>query len=406
MKLLPALPGRTPGRLAIKLNKQAESALRQGHPWIFEGSIIKQPQHGAMGDLAIVFSTRDNSVCGIGLFDPDSPIRIKLLHHGKGTPIDAAFFKRSLKTALEKRESLRTSNTNGIRLVYGESDGFPGLVVDQYAHVVVVKLYSGIWLPFIEDILQNLVELTQCDALVIRLGRKVEKADYFGIKDGTTVWGDPPVDGVEFAEHGVRFHTDVIKGHKTGFFLDHRHNRKRVGELAKGKRLLDVFCYAGGFSTHALAGGALEATSIDISEQALEVARKNVELNRVNGVHHTLAGDAFSLLEDLIQDEKRYDVVVIDPPSFAKESKQVDRALNQYARLAGLGASLTEENGILVLASCSSRVSMDEFSSANIAGLNKSGRSYQLLSTTTHDVDHPIGFPEAAYLKCQYYKLD
>ena len=199
------------------------------------------------------------------------------------------------------------------------------------------------------------------------------------------------------------FSANVIKGHKTGFFLDHRHNRKKIGELAKGKTVLDVFAYAGGFSVHALAGGATSVTSLDISAQALEMAVKNVSLNTHRGEHKVLAVDAFNGLSQLHQIGQSFDLVVVDPPSFAKKESEINGALHSYTRLTRLAIPLVKPNGILMMASCSSRVSADLFFETIEKCLVSSGRHFQLIEKTFHDVDHPIGFSEGAYLKVGYY---
>ncbi len=211
---------------------------------------------------------------------------------------------------------------------------------------------------------------------------------------------------VKFIEHGVYFSANVIKGHKTGYFLDHRDNRRRVGEFSKGKTVLDVFSYAGGFSVHALANQAKEVTSLDISKQALEIALENGKLNDYSGKHHIIAGDAFTEMEQLIQSGKTFDVVVIDPPSFAKQQSEIHLAKKKYAQLAQLGEKLTAKGGLLVLASCSSRIIADAFFDVNKASLSQAKRRFKLVLKTQHDTDHPIGFPEGAYLKCGYYQLD
>ena len=175
--------------------------------------------------------------------------------------------------------------------------------------------------------------------------------------------------------------------------------------LSNRKTVLDVFSYAGGFSVHALANGARAVTSLDISAQALEIAEQNGDLNSFEGAHHTVAGDAFKILEQFISEEKTFDIVVIDPPSFAKQQSDIQLAKKKYAQLAQLGSRLTEQNGILVLASCSSRVSAQAFYDINEQTLKGVGRTYSVLNKTQHDIDHPIGFPEGAYLKCGYYQF-
>lgn len=398
-----ALPDLQPQRLAVKLTAQGERSVRSGHPWIFSNSISKLNKEAKAGDLAIIFGTRSNEVMGVGLYDPGSPIRIKMLYAGGPVKVNSDFFSEKIAKAYAIRVPLLQTKTNSYRLLFGENDGFPGLIADVYDKVLVVKLYSEIWLPYLKDILPSLISTSEADCLVLRLNRKLTSAELHGLKEGLVLYRELDQENVEFNEHGLRFSANVIHGHKTGYFLDHRHNRKRVGELAKGKTVLDVFSYAGGFSVHALCGGATAVTSIDISKQALEVAQINAGLNSFKGKHEIIAGDAFEILEQMISEGTKFDLVVIDPPSFAKSANEVTRAEKKYAQLAKLGASLVNSNGILVLASCSSRVSAEKFFSIIEAVLDKMAGSYRLLETTFHDIDHPVSFPEGAYLKTAYY---
>jgi len=175
------------------------------------------------------------------------------------------------------------------------------------------------WLPYLDMIVESLKKTTNCLCLVLRLSRLVSKSDQGqNYADGQILFGSLPSEEIIFKEHGVRFSANVIKGHKTGFFLDHRHNRYKVQQLAEGKKVLDVFSYAGGFSVHALVGGAAEVTSLDISEQALGLAKKNSALNKAKGKHRTICKDAFAELKNMVQLQKKFDLIIIDPPSFAK----------------------------------------------------------------------------------------
>jgi len=396
---------RKPKRLAVKLSVTGERSVRSGHPWVFSESIEKINDEGASGDIAIIFSHTKNKAIGVGLYDPDSPIRIKMLHSGGGATIDSAYFSEKINNAYALRIELLETNTNSYRLLFGENDGFPGLIADVYNKVLVVKLYSAIWFPFFSTILESLLETSGCDCAVLRLSRNLQANKEMIHKDGEILYGTLESEVVEFVEHGVHFSANVIKGHKTGYFLDHRANRKRVGELSKGKTVLDVFSYAGGFSVHALAMGAKEVTSLDISKQALEVALANGKLNQFSGKHKIIAGDAFEVMQQLIKDKITFDIVVIDPPSFAKSQKEIERAKKKYTQLALLGEQLCKKDGMLVLASCSSRVSAEAFFEINKLALISQSRKFLLHLTTTHDIDHPISFPEGAYLKCGYYKL-
>jgi 23S rRNA (cytosine1962-C5)-methyltransferase len=398
-----SFPNIKPQVLAVKLTTKGERSVRNGHPWIFTDSVDKINKEGASGDIAIIFSHTKNKAIGVGLYDPDSPIVIKMLHHEGGVKLDEHFFRDKVQHAFALRVALLETNTNSYRLLFGENDGFPGLIADVYAHVMVVKLYSAIWVPYLETILKVLIETAGVETVVIRLSRTLQQKDKFPFTEGSVVYGELLDETILFKEHGVNFSANVIKGHKTGYFLDHRDNRRRVGVMSKGKTVLDVFSYAGGFSIHALANNAKEVTSLDISTQALELAKANGMLNISKGTHLTLAGDAFQVMQQLIDEQKRYDVVVIDPPSFAKRQKEITVAKKKYAQLAQLGEKLTAWGGLLVLASCSSRISSSDFFKINTETLQQQPRHFSVLLQTAHDLDHPITFPEGAYLKCGYY---
>ena len=397
----------SPKRLAVKLNAKGEQFVIKKHPWVFSNNIVKINEGAKTGDLVIVFSKNKNKVIGLGLYDAHSPIRIKIIHsEASKTEINASFFHHKIEEAYKKRVDLLKTNTTSYRLLFGENDGFPGLIADVYHTVLVVKLYSEIWLPYLESILKSLQIVSNAETIVIRLSRGLQQAKTHTLNDGDVVYGILENEDVRFVEHDVQFSANVIKGHKTGYFLDHRHNRKRVGELSKNKTVLDVFSYAGGFSIHALYHGAKSVTSLDISKQALEIAYQNGKLNSYKGKHITVAGDAFVELKKLIKNKQTFDVVVIDPPSFAKQQSEIDLAKRKYAQLAELGAKLTANKGLLVLASCSSRVLAQSFFDINLQVLNNQTRPFNNILNTFHDIDHPVSFPEGAYLKCGYYQFE
>lgn len=395
-----------PKRLAVKLNAQGEQSVLKQHPWVFSNSITKINSDAHTGDLAIVFSKKKNKVIGFGLYDLNSPIRIKMLYSGtEKVNINAVFFKNKIEKAFAKRRNLLQTNTNSYRIIFGENDSFPGLIADVYNKVLVVKLYSEIWLPYLEVILPYLHNISATETVVIRLSRGLQNSNNHDFKDGEVVYGTLKDEVVEFIEHGVNFSANVIKGHKTGYFLDHRANRKQVGQWSRGKTVLDVFSYAGGFSVHALSNSAKAVTSLDISKQALEIAILNGKLNSYTGVHNTISGDAFKEMKQLIKNNITFDVVVIDPPSFAKQASEIELAKKKYAQLAKLGEQLTAKDGLLVLASCSSRVIAQSFFNINTQVLASRSRQFKVILKTQHDEDHPIGFPEGAYLKCGYYRF-
>ena len=400
------LPKIETNKIAIKLNPKAEVLVKKGHPWIFDQSIKKQNAEGNSGDLAILFDNRKNKFLAVGFYDPFSPIRIKILQANKPININADWFKSKIQEAYSKRLPLLKTDTNSYRLIYGENDNLPSFVADVYADVIVVKLYAQFWIPYLNDILPELLAISNSKTMVLRLSRNVLKeGNEYGLSDGQVIHGELENEVITFKEHGVSFSANVIKGHKTGYFLDHRANRKKVGEMANQKTVLDVFSYAGGFSVHALAGGAKAVTSLDISAPALELAKENANLNTYIGEHHTIVGDAFEELEKLANQKTKFDIVVIDPPSFAKSQDEIEGAINSYKKLALLGIKLVHKGGTLILASCSSRVTSDVFFELVEEVLKSAKVSYTILEKTKHDIDHPIGFKEGAYLKCIYLQV-
>lgn len=405
--MLAALPDFQPSRIAFKLSKSAEKHIKGGHPWVFESAISKQNKEGQAGDLAIIYDRKTNKLLALGLYDPFSPIRIKILALKKSIALDTNWFLDKIEAALQLRTPLFATDTNSYRLIYGENDGLPSLVVDVYAGVLVLKLYSLMWLPYLQFILAALESRIQPTAIVLRLSRNVQRLPQalYDLHDGQVLYGELPQAEVIFKEHGLRFIANVLKGHKTGYFLDHRHNRKTISTLAKGKTILDVFAYAGGFSVHALAGGAKTVTSLDISKQALELARRNVQLNTSAAKHETLAADAFKALQDFIQRKRTFDLVVIDPPALAKSAAEKDTAIRSYKQLVKYGVQVTAKRGIFLMASCSSRIEAVEFYDLVLAELQKAKRPFKELMRTQHDIDHPISFKEGAYLKSLYVQF-
>jgi 23S rRNA (cytosine1962-C5)-methyltransferase len=391
-------------RLAAKLSSAGERSVKKRHPWIFSKSIIKITPNGNPGDLVIIYGFKKNNVIGIGLYDPNSPIRIKMLHYGGAIPIDTEFFRSRIQIAFSLRISL-ISSTNSYRLIHGENDQLPGIISDIYDKVLVLKIYSEIWFPYISIVVKLLVDITDSNTVVLRLNRQLQKLPELKYKDGDVLFGELENEEVTFKENDICFSTNVIHGHKTGYFLDHRHNRKIVGRFSRNKRVLDVFSYTGGFTVHALVNGAKEVVSVDISSQAIKTAIKNANMNEYPGIHKTIIGDAFKVLKQLISNKEMFDIVVIDPPSLAKRKKEVKVAKQKYESLALIGSQLTHPKGLLVLASCSSRVNLKDFFEINDNALAKTERQYKLIKNTQHDIDHPIGFEEGSYLKTGYYRF-
>ncbi|MGB0582325.1 MAG: class I SAM-dependent methyltransferase [Limisphaerales bacterium] len=381
----------------VRLRPAAERAVRQGHPWVYAESIREEHRRGDAGDVAVIYD-RNDKFLGAGLYDPFSPLRIRVAQLGKPASIDAAFWRERVRLASASRAPLTSS---GYRLVNGESDGLPGLVIDRYAEVMVMKLYSAAWLPYFESIAREL----NGEAVVLRLARNVEQefADR-GYRDGQVIAGELDDAQVVFEENGIRFRSDVKRGQKTGFFLDQRENRKRVGELSKGRSVLNCFSFSGGFSLYAAKGGAKDVADLDISKHALEAATENFRLNPdVECPREMIQANAFDWLDET---GASYDLIVLDPPSLAKKEADRENALRGYRRLVSAAIKRLRRRGILVSASCSAHVGAEEFFALNHEVVLSSGRGFDELERTRHAVDHPATFPEAEYLKCIYLGFD
>ncbi|MCB0997231.1 MAG: class I SAM-dependent methyltransferase [Acidimicrobiales bacterium] len=391
-------------RLAVRVTPDALRQIRGGHPWVYDASITSVSHAGDAGDLAVVFDDK-RRFAAIGLWDPHSPIRIKILHVGSPTTIDADWLRRRIAAAIGRRASLATSgHTTGYRLVHGENDGLPGLVVDRYDTALVVKLYSAAWFAHLDAVVVALATELGPECVVLRLARSVAPQAPDGLGDGATVLGAEPTTPQLFTEHGLVFEADLVRGQKTGHFLDQRDNRALVRSLAEGARVLDVFCCTGGFTVHAAAGGAESVLAVDLAVPALATLRRNLAHN---GDHPavercavtTQAGDAFDAMAALAAEGRRFDIVVVDPPSFAGKRADVERALRSYARLTELALPLVASGGVLLQASCSSRVSAEDFFASVHSVAARSAVRLDELARTGHALDHPVGFAQGEYLK-------
>ncbi|HWX21947.1 MAG TPA: class I SAM-dependent methyltransferase [Candidatus Binatia bacterium] len=393
-------------RLRLRVSATAETILRSGHPWLFADSIREQNRQGKLGELAVVYDRKDRFLA-LGLFDPESPIRVRVLVRGKPQELDRAWWPARLEQALEKRQGLFDDQTTGHRWLNGESDGWPGLVLDRYDRTLVLKLYTAAWLPHLEDIAGIIQQQLQPERIVLRLSRNIQEtaATRFGKKDGEILQGLPLGGPVVFLEKGLRFEADVLRGQKTGFFLDQRENRRRVEALARGRTVLNTFSFSGGFSLYAARGGALSVTDLDLSDYALVAAKRNFALNQSEPAvaacsHETIQAEAFEWLNH--KPRRKFGLIVLDPPSLAKREAERAGAIRAYGRLTALAIEHLEPAGILVACSCSAHVSAEEFFAVVRRETSRAGRVFKELETTHHPPDHPAGFKEARYLKATY----
>ena len=396
-----------PPRLRLRVTAAAENYVRGGHPWVFADSVREQNRDGAAGELAVIFDRADKFLA-VGLFDPASPIRVRVLHSGKPTTLDDAWWVARLDTTVRRRDGLFDDQTTGYRVINGESDSWPGLVLDRYAATLVLKIYTAAWLPRLAEILTLIRERLQPERIILRLSRNIEAAaEKFKKRDGEILHGSPLSGAVIFSETGLNFEADVLRGQKTGFFLDQRENRRMVGTLARGRSVLNAFSFSGGFSLYAARGGAKSVVDLDISAHALAGAERNFALNKgdrsvADCRQERIQADTFAWLEK--NAARKFDLIVLDPPSFAKREAERATAIHAYERLSALGIQRLEPGGILVSCSCSAHVSAEEFFEAVRHAAAKSGRKFSELQTTRHAPDHAASFKEAEYLKAIYLR--
>ncbi|HKQ39742.1 MAG TPA: class I SAM-dependent methyltransferase, partial [Verrucomicrobiae bacterium] len=374
-------------KLRLRISPAAEKQVRAGHPWVYEASIREQNRDGEMGELAVVYD-RNNRFLAIGLYDPQSPLRIRIVHRGKPEVIDESWWRHQVQRALHARKGLFDEQTNGYRCIHGENDGFPGLVLDRYAHVAVLKLYTAAWFPRIDQILEAINELIHPESIVLRLSRNLTSNN---LKNGETLSGTPINHPITFLETGLRFDADVIRGQKTGFFLDQRENRRQIEILAAGREVLNAFSFSGGFSVYAARGRAKKVTDLDISEHALASAERNLRLNNVKIPHESIQADAFTWIE---KTDRKFDLIVLDPPSLAKREQERATAIRAYTKLAAAAIERLRPRGILLACSCSAHVSAAEFFGSVKKAALASTRRHRVLRTAGHPPDHPATFPE------------
>ncbi|WP_293911615.1 23S rRNA (cytosine(2499)-C(5))-methyltransferase [Deinococcus sp.] len=403
-------------RLRLRLSPAAEGHIRRGHPWVYESSVREQNREGEPGELAVVYDRQDRFLAA-GLYDPQSVIRLRVLHAGAPLNLDLVWWGRHLESALQRRAALFGENTDGYRLINGESDGWPGLILDRYASTLVLKVYSAAWFAHLELVLGLLVARFPAFRVVLRLSRNIQEwAAQRGFTDGQTLVGDEPDGPVIFQEYGLSFEADVVRGQKTGFFLDQRENRRIVGSMVEklvsqgdGRRVLNAFSFSGGFSVASARSGAAEVISVDISRHALDSSERNFALNHaLVGVarcfHRPVQADVFDWLSEA--GGEPFDFIVLDPPSLARRETEREGALRAYSRLSEQAIRKLRPGGVLMAASCSAHVSAEDFFEAVRMVARRSKRSWKELRTTRHAPDHHATFTEAEYLKAIYLMVE
>jgi 23S rRNA (cytosine1962-C5)-methyltransferase len=386
---------------AIVLKPGREKSLKRRHPWVFSGAIAGTHGEPQAGDTVEIRGAA-GEVLALGAFSPSSQIRARVWTFHGAEKVDDAFFRRRLERALAFRAALPAGrHTNALRLVHGESDGLPGLVIDRYGDVLVAQFLSAGMERWREPILDAVAELTGCEAVFERSDAEVRKLEGLLPRAGF-VRGNRSASRCAIVEHGLNFRVDVEQGQKTGFFLDQRENRQRVRALAAGRTLLDGFSYTGGFSLAALAGGARHVSAIESSAAAIEVARDNLAANPLDASRiEFMQADVFAQLRVLRDRGERFDLIVLDPPKFAPTAAQAKNAARAYKDINLLAFKLLSPAGLLATFSCSGGVPAELFQSIVAGAALDAGVEAKLIERFTAAADHPVAleFPEGEYLK-------
>ena len=386
----------------LTLHPGKEKSVLRKHPWLFSGSIAQLDGRARPGDTVDVVA-HDGRPLARAAWSPASQIRARVWSFDAEEVVDHAFFKRRVAAAVARRDALpELAGQQGLRLVHAESDGLPGVVADRYGDTVVVQLTSAgadKWRGAIAD---ALAKATGCARIYERSDVEVRSLE--GLQP-VTGWLHGAASGEEtvIEENGVRMAVDFIGGHKTGFYLDQRENRRRLATLARDRRVLNCFCYTAGFSLQALAGGAREVVSLDSSGPALDTARRNLALNpRLDAARAIwLEADVFAELRTLRASGERYDLVVLDPPKFAHTAAHAERAARAYKDINIGALRLLAPGGLLMTYSCSGGVTPDLFQKIVAGAALDAGRSARIVQRLQGAADHPVdlAFPEGDYLK-------
>jgi 23S rRNA (cytosine1962-C5)-methyltransferase len=376
------------------------------HPWVFDSSIdrvIGEPRAGDQVDVV----TNDGQRIATGLYNPTSSIRVRLYRWDDG-PLDGAFWSKTLAAAGRLRSEILDlgKNSSAYRLIFSEGDGLSGLTVDRYDRWLVAQFTSLALYTHRDLMLGLLTELTDAEGIIARTDRGVTPKEGLRAGQESTI-GKVPVEPVTIVENGLHFRVDIQSGQKSGFYLDQRVNRREVASYCHGKRVLDLFCFSGAFSLNAARNGAVETLGVDSSAPAIELARQNAALNGIENVEF-IVGDVLEVLQRLELEQRRFDVVICDPPKFARQAKDVEHALKGYLRLNMAALEVLKPDGILVTCSCSGLIGRELFTDllGNVA--EQSRRPIQILEQRGQAPDHPVSASclETEYLKCVICRVE
>jgi 23S rRNA (cytosine1962-C5)-methyltransferase len=378
-----------------------EKSLERRHPWIFSGAVARVQGEPGMGD-SVAVRAAGGAFLAWAVFSPASQIRARVWSWHETECIDGDLLRARLRQALAARERLLAAeDSDAMRLVHGESDGLPGVIVDRYADVVVLQLLSSGAERWRDELAAAVRELTGCACVYERSDADVRELEGLPVRSGA-LHGSLPAAGVQLHEHGLAYGVDVAAGHKTGFYLDQRDNRKRIGALARGRDVLNCFCYSGGFTLNALAGGAKSVLSVDSSADALAQARDNLGRNALDAARaEWQEADVFKYLRVLRDQGRSFDLIVLDPPKFAPTAAFAEKAARGYKDINLLALKLLRPGGLLASFSCSGGISAELFQKILAGAALDAGVDAAIVGRFSAAADHPVllSFPEGDYLK-------
>ena len=383
----------------VRLKPGREKSLLRQHPWVFSGGIDSVEGDPGVGQTVDILDSKGGFLAR-GAYSPQSQIRVRVWTWNPYEVVNLDFFRSRLETSIALRKTT-LGQVDALRLVYAESDGLPGLIVDQYSDTLVMQILSAgaeHWREIISDIL---LDLTKHKRIYERSDVEVRKLEGLNLRRGLVRWNEPP-EKIQFQEEGIDFLVSVTQGHKTGFYLDQRQNRVRIRELAQGKEILDCFAYTGGFTVNALMGGAKSVTSVDSSGEAFKLAKENVSLNQLPlDKVEWIEADVFNQLRLFRDQARKFDLIVLDPPKFAQTSAQVKSASRGYKDINLLAFKLLRPGGLLITFSCSGGVGAELFQRIVAGAALDAGVTAHIIDHLEQSPDHPIAlnFPEGAYLK-------
>lgn len=384
----------------IILHKGKDKAAWQLHPWVFSGAISKVVGRIQPGEVVSVYNIDDEFIA-YGVYNNTSRVAVRLLEWNPANEIDEQWWRKRVKKAVQNREHLLSSDNDSVRLIFAEADFLPGLIADKYADFISIQVHAVGVENVKAIIVDELVNLLSPKGIYERSDLK--SREYEGLKDANgLLWGELPPEFVDIVENGIHYRVNIIDGQKSGFYCDQRDNRLLTAQYVKGKRVLDCFCYSGGFTLNALRNGAIEVVSVDSSALAIETLKDNIVYNKFDAsLHKAIQSDVNKYLRNLGEQNEKFDLIVLDPPKYAPSRSTLEKASRAYKDLNRRGLMLLKSGGLLATFSCSGAMDIDTFKQVLAWAALDAGKEIQFIRQFSQPEDHPVraSFPEGEYLK-------